>query len=79
MGVAGDPSVGLANAARLLRRDAAEKGAREREEERARVKDTWGRERSRDWLNHSRKSPPGCSTGRHFAQFSTALRMKRSF
>lgn len=51
----------------------------ESEEERACVKDTWRRERNRDWLNRSRKSPPGCSTGRHFAQFSTALRVKRSF
>lgn len=50
-----------------------------REREGARERDTWGRERGRDWLSRSRKSPPGCSTGRHFAQFSTALRLKRSF
>lgn len=53
--------------------------ARERRRESAHERDTWGRERGRDWLSRSRKSPPGCSTGRHFAQFSTALRLKRSF
>lgn len=64
---------------RVYRVATRHRGEHESEEERARVKDTWGRERNRDWLNRSRKSPPGCSTGRHFAQFSTALRVKRSF
>lgn len=64
---------------RKRKREREKEEARERERESARERDTWGRERGRDWLSRSRKSPPGCSTGRHFAQFSTALRLKRSF
>jgi len=65
--------------AREKEKERAQERARERERERSR-EDKSERERSRDWLNRSRKSsPPGCSTGRHFAQSSTALRVKRSF